>query len=235
MLGWSKHFKISISLRSFCFSSSARRFLFIILTALKAFVSLCKHFLTSPYAPEINKIRLNKMILNEKLTSSNTRWYLVKILYVSEIFFYECGTCTGCFARWVVTTLRLFTFTWFYILLLLSHLLEPLYSWWIIIVVLLHWLLVFMSLLKLLLLIVLQLLLLLYEKFLLLCHLFHRVSTHPMLHTVLVRWTFRFLIELLWMLALVYKLWVLIWVLILVIMVWNSLSIVMSLPFLHFW
>ena len=175
------------------------------------------------------------MKLNKKLTSSNTRWYLVKILYVSEILFYECGTCTWCFARWVITTLWLFTFTRLNILLLLSHLLESLYFGWIVITVLLHWLLVFMSLLKLLLLIVLQLLLLLYEKFLLLCHLFHRVSTHPMLHTVLVRRSFPFLIELLWILALVYKLRVLIWVLILVIMVWNFLSIVMSLPFLHFW
>ena len=55
MFGWSNCFRMSISLRSFCFSSSASRFLFIILTALNALVSLCKHFLTSPYAPKLNK------------------------------------------------------------------------------------------------------------------------------------------------------------------------------------
>jgi len=51
MLGWSRVLRILISPTSLSRSSWARCFLFIILTALKALDSLCKHFLTSPNAP----------------------------------------------------------------------------------------------------------------------------------------------------------------------------------------
>lgn len=51
MLGWSRFRRILISPRSLSFSSFARLFLLMILTALNAFDSLWRHFLTSPNAP----------------------------------------------------------------------------------------------------------------------------------------------------------------------------------------
>ena len=51
MLGWSRFLRMLISPRSLSFSSFARLFLRMILTALNAFDSLWRHFLTSPNAP----------------------------------------------------------------------------------------------------------------------------------------------------------------------------------------
>ena len=77
IFGWSKHFRISISFNSFYFSSSASRFLFIIFTALKAFVSLCRHFRTSPYAPKtyksVRKLELRKQTYLFQCTTISCR------------------------------------------------------------------------------------------------------------------------------------------------------------------
>ena len=81
-------FKIDISLSIFNFSSSSKHFLFIIFTALNALVCLCIHFLTSPYAPNI-QYHYYKI---DMLTLANAGCDFVVVFDVSSVFRYEL-TC----------------------------------------------------------------------------------------------------------------------------------------------
>ena len=75
-----------ISPRSLSFSSLAKLFLFMILTALNALDSLWRHFLTSPKAPIKKEKFLEFVFANHLLTFTDATRNFIEILNVACIF-----------------------------------------------------------------------------------------------------------------------------------------------------